>query len=121
VRVVAARMHLPWNFRTKAFARTLGERQRVHIRAQARDLPGQRAAHDPDDPGFCDATVFDPKRIEFRLYDCGRALFFEPEFGMTMDVAADFDRALRDLGECIDCEHRARFRCGKVDSCHRHE
>ena len=97
VRVVAAGVHLAGDLRREWFPATLGQRQRVHVGAQTRDLTGQRATNDADDAGFRDAPVLDVERGQLAFDDAGRSLFLETEFGKAVDVAPDLDRARGDL------------------------
>jgi len=110
VRVVTARVHLPRYFGTKRFSGPLVERQRVHVGAQARNLPRQRTAHDPDHARLCDPSMFDAERVQLALDDRRRAFFFESELRKTMDLAADRDRALGNVGnDGFDRGHTLSF------------
>jgi hypothetical protein len=57
--------------------------------------------------------MFDSEGVEFGLDDRRRAFFFEPEFGMAMDVAANGDRTFGDFGKRIDDEHACGFEMGR--------
>ncbi len=90
VAVVAAGMHLPLVFRAVRKAVEFGQRQRVHVGAQA-DGAGAAAAGQPGDhAGAGQAAMhLDADGLELGGDDIGGALLVKSQFRVGMDVAAD--------------------------------
>ncbi|MNN29482.1 hypothetical protein D3C81_1430860 [compost metagenome] len=101
--VVAACMHLARMLRAMAEGVGLLQRQGVHVGAQADGARAAAVADHPDKPGGAEAAMhFDAPRLEVARDHVGRALFFEAEFRMGVDIAADradFGLRLQDFGD----------------------
>ena len=78
----------------------LGQRQRVHVRAQGDDGPGPAALQHADDPGHPDArpNLVELQRAEPVGDNARGALFAETEFGVPMQVTTHGDSRGQKLG-----------------------
>ena len=73
------------------------DRQRVHVGADGQYRTGSAAFDQADDPGASNAClVADAETGQFARDDAGSAHLLAAQFGMGMDVAADFDQCRLD-------------------------
>src|SRR5581483_11784373 len=98
MRIVTARMHFPRFFRCKRKTSTFGDRQRIHICPQCNDASRFRSLDYRNDSRFCYATMRDTKPIEFSLYQRRRALFFETQLGMPVNLATQLKNTFCNIG-----------------------
>ena len=97
VDVVAAGMHQARLGAGERQAGPLLDRQRVHVGTDRQHRAGATALDQAYDAGLADAgLVGDAKSREFARNDPGGADLLEAEFGVGMDVAADFDQCRLD-------------------------
>ena len=90
VAVVAARVHLAGARAAVREGVLLGDRQRVHVGAQADGARAAAVLQDRDDAGRSHAAVDrDAPRRELRGDQVGGALLLEAELGMGVDVAPE--------------------------------
>ena len=90
VAVVAARVHAAGDRRAVGELVALGDRQRIHVGAQADRAQAASAADRANDAGAADAAVgLDAERLEVAGDERGGTVLLEREFGMGMDVATD--------------------------------
>ncbi|MNI26820.1 hypothetical protein D3C73_805370 [compost metagenome] len=96
VAVVAAGVHLAFVLAGVREAVDLLHGQRVHVGAQAhRAVTGQLAANDADHARATQAAInLDAPFFKLGRHDVGGAEFFEGQFGMRVDVAADLRNIL---------------------------
>jgi len=86
----------------------LGDRQRVHVGAQADGSRRQLVTYRPslqhaDDAGAADLRVrLDSERLQFALDDGRGADFFVAEFRMRVQVAADRDQVTVEVADRRD-------------------
>jgi len=89
VAVVAAGVHPPRMLRMVRELIEFGERQGIHVGAQADHFLRGAGAQHADHAGPGDATLhFQPVALQFARHEVGGAVFVEGQFRVGVDVAA---------------------------------
>ena len=106
VAVVAAGVHAAVHGRFVRELVALGDRQRVHVGAQADRAQAAAAAHHADHAGAADAAVgLDAERLKVARDQLGGAVLLEGELGVGVDVAADRGQLALQGADAFDEAH----------------
>ena len=114
VAVMAAGVHLAWGLRGVGLAGGLGDRQRVHVGAQADGgAAALAAANDADDAGLADAGhhLVAAEFLQL-LGDEGRGLeHVEIQLRLLVDVTTPAGDLFLQFGGAVQNGHRSQTRC----------
>ena len=103
MRVVPASMHLSVELGGERHSASLGDWERIHIRAERRYSSRFCSVNPADHAGRCYAAMRDMQRIELAFDQCGRFELFKTELRMTVYRTTEIDDVRGERFVYFDC------------------